>query len=129
MECAVSKPDHAWLAASGKLLKLFYDNDQKFMLSKKLVIVSSGSSIMKETETWCQKVERRITRYLSIVAHKTGTSDTNEEGITAATNDIGVVFSAKRKTFFYQRNPCIAVIQRKIQQPTKKTLIADIRQR
>jgi len=28
----------------------------------------------------------------TVVAHKTGTSDTNEKGITAATNDVGIIF-------------------------------------
>lgn len=35
----------------------------------------------------------------TIVAHKTGTSDTNEDGITAATNDIGIISLPNGKHF------------------------------
>jgi beta-lactamase class A len=34
-----------------------------------------------------------------VVAHKTGTSDTNQQGITAAVNDIGIVTLPDGKHF------------------------------
>ena len=35
----------------------------------------------------------------TLVAHKTGTSDTNEQGVTAAVNDIGIVTLPNGKHF------------------------------
>ena len=46
--------------------------------------------ILTETETGKNRIKGQLPSG-TIVAHKTGTSGTNSEGITAATNDIGIV--------------------------------------
>ena len=46
---------------------------------------------MKETETGKDRIKGLLPKG-TIVAHKTGWSGTNKEGITAAVNDIGIVF-------------------------------------
>lgn len=46
--------------------------------------------MMESTTTGPKRMRGLIPRE-AIVAHKTGTSDTNEKGITAATNDVGVI--------------------------------------
>lgn len=67
------------------LLKMFYE---KKILSKK------NTDFLKELMTATSTGEARIKGQLpsgTVVAHKTGTSDTNREGLTLAVNDIGVV--------------------------------------
>lgn len=46
--------------------------------------------VMKETTTGVNRIRGRLPKE-TIVAHKTGTSGTNEEGVSAAVNDIGIV--------------------------------------
>lgn len=46
--------------------------------------------VMKETTTGVNRIRGRLPKE-TIVAHKTGTSGTNEEGVSAAVNDMGIV--------------------------------------
>ncbi|SHN02989.1 class A beta-lactamase, subclass A2 [Chitinophaga sp. CF418] len=46
--------------------------------------------IMKETTTGPGRMRGLLPKE-AVVAHKTGTSDTNTDGVTAATNDVGIV--------------------------------------
>jgi beta-lactamase class A len=72
-------------AAMLKLLHSFYKGR---LLSK-----SSNAFLMKimtETETGPRRIKGGLPPGTT-VAHKTGTSDTNEDGLTAATNDVGIV--------------------------------------
>jgi beta-lactamase class A len=72
-------------AAMLQLLQIFYD----------------GNALSKESNAFLMKVmtegvnpTNRIMGMLpeqTVVAHKTGTSNTNKEGLTAATNDVGIV--------------------------------------
>lgn len=71
--------------AMAQLLQLFYGGK---ILSKK----STGYLMQLMTES--QNSANRLKGMLpenTIVAHKTGTSNTNKKGITAATNDVGIV--------------------------------------
>lgn len=47
-------------------------------------------NVMVQTTTGAARIKGRLPEG-TIVAHKTGTSDTNKEGITGAVNDIGIV--------------------------------------
>ena len=58
----------------------------------------------------------------TIVAHKTGTSDTNKEGITAAVNDIGIVTLPNGKHFAI----CVFVSNSKESETVNDKIIADI---
>jgi len=46
--------------------------------------------MMVETPTGKKRIKGQLPEG-TVVAHKTGTSDTNQQGITAAVNDIGIV--------------------------------------
>jgi beta-lactamase class A len=79
--------------ASISLLKDFY--------SKKILTKKSSNflwKIMTETSTGTNRIKSQLPKG-TLVAHKTGTSDTNIEGITAAINDIGIVTLPNGKHF------------------------------
>jgi beta-lactamase class A len=67
------------------LLKMFYD---KKLLSQKSTELLW--TMMVETPTGKKRIKGQLPEG-TVVAHKTGTSDTNQQGITAAVNDIGIV--------------------------------------
>lgn len=71
-------------AAMGQLLKLFYTGKILSDANTKLLL-----KIM--TESTSPKRIQGLLPANAITAHKTGTSNTNEAGITAATNDVGIV--------------------------------------
>lgn len=80
-------------AAMVDLLKKFY--------AGKIVSLTSTEFLKKmmvETSTRPQRLKGLLPAG-TIVAHKTGTSDTNEKGITAATNDVGIVTLPNGKHF------------------------------
>jgi beta-lactamase class A len=71
--------------AAIKLLKLFFD--------KKVLSKTSSDFLMKimiETSTGLKRIKGQLPSETQ-VAHKTGSSGANEQGTTAATNDIGIV--------------------------------------
>ncbi len=47
-------------------------------------------NVLTETSTGINRIVKLLPQG-TIVAHKTGSSDTNKEGITAATNDVGII--------------------------------------
>ena len=53
---------------------------------------------MLETTSGKNRIKGQLPRG-TLVAHKTGTSDTNEKGVTAAINDIGIVTLPNGKHF------------------------------
>ncbi|HEY4063911.1 MAG TPA: class A beta-lactamase, subclass A2 [Puia sp.] len=71
--------------AMGRLLQLFFSGR---ILSK----ASTGllMQLMTETTTGPGRI-RELLPAGTVVAHKTGTSNTNKAGMTAATNDVGVI--------------------------------------
>lgn len=79
--------------AATQLLKFFYT---KNILTKKST--DFLKKIMTETSTGNDRIRGQLPKETS-VAHKTGTSDTNEEGLTIATNDVGVVTLPNGKHF------------------------------
>jgi len=58
----------------------------------------------------------------SVVAHKTGHSGTNEKGVTAAINDIGIVFMPNGKYFYLS----VFVSNSSEDEETNQKIIADI---
>ena len=58
----------------------------------------------------------------TIVAHKTGTSGANKDGLTAAVNDIGIVFLSGGRYFFIS----VFVTDSKEDSATNEKIIADI---
>jgi beta-lactamase class A len=82
--------------AAVQTLRLFYEN--------KNGLLSSSSynffwQTMKETSTGVKRLKGLLPEG-TVVAHKTGSSGSNEFGLTAATNDWGVVFLPNGHYFF-----------------------------
>ena len=78
-----------------------------------------GSSVcfIKKTQ-----VKRTIAEGNHCVAHKTGSSGANKAGLTAAVNDIGMVFLPNGKHFFIS----VFVTNSKEDAGTNEKIIADI---
>ena len=68
-----------------ELLKIFYEEK---ILSRKSFDFLWG--VMTETKTGQNRIKGQLPQGTE-VAHKTGTSDTNKEGITASVNDVGII--------------------------------------
>ena len=103
-------------AAATELLKLFYKGK---ILSKKSF--SFLWKIMSETSTGKERIKGQLPDK-TLVAHKTGTSDTNGQGVTAAINDIGIVTLPNGRHFAVS----IFVSNSKENNQTNEKIIADI---
>jgi beta-lactamase class A len=68
------------------LLRLFLDHEVLTPPSKELLL-----QFLRATSTGRNRIKGLLPPG-TVVAHKTGTSNTNEDGVTAATNDIGIIF-------------------------------------
>jgi beta-lactamase class A len=102
--------------AATQLLKIFYT---KNILTKKSE--DFLKKIMTETSTGNDRIKGQLPKEIS-VAHKTGTSDTNEEGLTIATNDIGIVTLPDGKHFAIS----VFVSNSKESNDTNAKIISDI---
>ncbi len=78
-------------------------------------------NIMAATTTGTGRIKGQLPPG-TIVAHKTGTSDTNKEGITAAVNDIGIVTLPNGNHFAI----CVFVSNSKESETVNDKIIADI---
>jgi len=104
--------------AANETLAKFFRND-KMLLSKKSYDLIW--SIMKETETGTNRIKGQLPKG-TIVAHKTGSSGTNKEGLTAAVNDIGIVFLPNGRYFYIS----IFITNSTESADTNEKIIADI---
>lgn len=77
--------------------------------------------IMIETSTCPQRIKGQLPQNV-VVAHKTGTSDTNKEGVTAAINDIGIIKLPNGNSFAI----CVFVSNSSETMETNEKIIADI---
>lgn len=102
--------------ASTSLLKLFYE---RRILSKKSY--EYLWKIMSETSIGKDRIKGQLPKG-TIVAHKTGTSDTNEQGVTASINDIGIVILPNGKYFATS----VFVSNSKENNTTNEKMISDI---
>ena len=82
-------------AANGVLVK-FYKNKSNLLSAKSYNFIWQ---IMKATNTGKYRLKDKLPGNI-IIAHKTGTSGTNKLGITAAVNDIGIVFLPNNHYYF-----------------------------
>lgn len=82
--------------ASNEVLEKFYYNKTKLLSQKSYHFIWK---IMKETKTGKGRIKGQLP-INTVVAHKTGSSGTNKEGLTAAVNDIGIVFLPNGHHFF-----------------------------
>ena len=104
--------------AANELLAAFYDNKKKLLSKKSYDFIWK---IMRETETGKNRLKGNLPKN-TIVAHKTGTSGANKEGLTAAVNDIGIVFLPNGKHFFIS----VFVTNSTESAETNEKIIADI---
>jgi beta-lactamase class A len=78
-------------------------------------------SVMAETITGAERIKGQLPAG-TVVVHKTGTSDTNKEGVTAAVNDIGIVTLPNGNHFAI----CVFVSDSKEDEPVNDKIIADV---
>lgn len=74
--------------AANEILASFYYNKKKLLSKKSYNFIWK---VMKETETGKRRLKGELPES-TIVAHKTGSSGANKEGLTAVVNDIGIIF-------------------------------------
>lgn len=104
--------------AANETLRKFYLNRKKLLSKKSYDFIWK---VMRETETGAKRLKGQLPKG-TIVAHKTGSSGTNKEGITAAVNDIGIVFLPDGRYFFIS----VFVSNSRENGETNEKIIADI---
>lgn len=104
--------------AANETLAKFYFNENQLFSQKSYDFIWK---VMKETKTGENRIKGLLPKG-TIIAHKTGSSGTNNEGLTAAVNDIGIVFLPNGQHFFIS----VFVTNSKEDAETNEKLIADI---
>lgn len=104
--------------AANEVLSSFYDNRKKLLSKDSYDFIWK---IMKETVTGKNRLKGQLPKE-TVVAHKTGSSGANKEGLTAAVNDIGIVFLPNGQHFFIS----VFVTNSKEDAETNEKMIADI---
>ena len=104
--------------AANQTLASFYDNKQKLLSKKSYDFIWK---LMKNTQTGPKRLKGQLPKN-TVVAQKTGTSGANKEGLTAAANDIGIVFLPNGTHFFIS----IFVSNSTENADTNEKIIADI---
>ena len=104
--------------AANETLAKFYNNKKRLLSQKSYDFIWKT---MRETETGVNRLKGQLPKG-TIVAHKTGSSGANKDGLTAAVNDIGIIFMPNGKYFFIS----IFVTDSKENADTNEKIIADI---
>ncbi|WP_428659285.1 class A beta-lactamase, subclass A2 [Runella sp.] len=104
--------------AANEVLTSFYYNRKKLLSTKSHSFIWD---VMKKTETGKDRLKGQLPKN-TVVAHKTGSSGVNKEGLTAAVNDIGIVFLPNGQHFFIS----VFVTASKENAATNEKIIADI---
>jgi beta-lactamase class A/beta-lactamase class A VEB len=104
--------------AANQVLSAFYTNDKKLLSTKSHDFIWN---VMKKTETGKDRLKGQLPKG-TVVAHKTGWSGMNKAGITAATNNIGIVFLPNGQHFYIS----VFVANSKEDMKTNEKIIADI---
>jgi beta-lactamase class A/beta-lactamase class A VEB len=103
---------------ASQILASFYNNDEKILSTEPYDFIWT---MMKQTETGKNRLKGQLPEG-TVVAHKTGWSGTNKAGITAAVNDIGVVFLPNGRHYFIS----VFVTDSKEDIATNEKIIADV---
>lgn len=104
---------------ANKILQTFYENKSNQLSQKSYDFIWN---VMKETETGKDRLKGQLPKG-TLVAHKTGWSGINKEtGISAAVNDIGVVFLPNRNHFYIS----VFITDSKEDTETNERIIAEI---
>ena len=104
--------------AANDLLAAYYFNSRKLLSSKSHDFLWS---VMKGTKTGKNRLRSQLPAE-TVLAHKTGSSGTNAEGLTAAVNDIGVLFLPSGSPVFIS----VFVTNSTESEATNEKIIADI---
>lgn len=104
--------------AANEVLSKFYYNKTKLLSKKSYNFLWK---ILKETETGKARLKGQLPKN-TIVAHKTGTSGANKEGLTEAVNDIGIIFLPNGQHYFLS----IFVTKSNENNETNEKIISDI---
>lgn len=105
--------------AANQVLASFYSNSQKLLSQESHDFIWK---IMRETSTGLDQLKGKLPEG-TVVAHKTGWSGRNKTtGITAAVNDVGVVFLPTGQHFFIS----VFITDSKDDKTTDAKIIADI---
>lgn len=104
--------------AANEVLSKFYQNSPKLLSKKSYDFIWKT---MKGTQTGKDRIKGQLPKSTT-VAHKTGTSGANEAGLTAAVNDIGVVFLPNGQYYFIS----IFVTNSRENNQTNEKMISDI---
>ena len=104
--------------AANEILASFYYNKKQLLSQKSYNYIWK---VMKETKTGEKRLKAQLPKN-TIIAHKTGTSGANNDGITAAVNDIGIVFLPNGQYYFIS----IFVTNSTENTDTNEKIIADI---
>ena len=104
--------------AANEVLAAFYYNKKKLLSKKSYEFIWK---IMKETATGNNRLKGQLPKQ-TIVAHKTGSSGANKDGLTAAVNDIGIIFLPNGEHYFIS----VFVTNSKEDADTNEKIIADI---
>ena len=103
--------------AANEVLETFYNNKAKLLSEKSYDFLWKT---MKATETGADRLKGMLPKG-TVVAHKTGTSGT-KDGVTAAVNDIGIVFLPNGQYYFIS----VFVTNSKEDEAANDKIIADI---
>jgi beta-lactamase class A/beta-lactamase class A VEB len=103
---------------ANRILAAFHAHDQKFLSKQSYDFVWK---VMKQTETGKDRLKGQLPKG-TVVAHKTGWSGMNKAGVTAATNNIGVVYLPQGKHFYIS----VFVANSTESPATNEKIIADI---
>lgn len=104
--------------AANKILELFYNNKNNELSEESYRFFWKT---MEATITGKNRLKGNLPEG-TIVAHKTGSSGTSDEGITAATNDMGVIHLPNGEHFIIS----VLVTQSKESDETNERIIAEI---
>ena len=104
--------------ASNEVLSTFYYNKKKLLSQKSYDFIWKT---MKETATGKGRLKGQLPKQ-TIVAHKTGSSGANKEGLIEAVNDIGIIFLPNGQHYFISA----FVTNSKEDADTNEKIIADI---
>lgn len=104
--------------AANEVLAAFYYNKKKQLSKQSHDFIWDT---MKASQTGPNRLRGLLPKQ-TVIAHKTGSSGTNKQGITAAVNDIGIVFLPNGQPFFVS----VFVTASKENAATNEKIIADI---
>ena len=82
--------------AANQVLKLFFDNTDNLLSTESYNFLLD---VLKGTQTGQKSIRGMIPKE-TVIAHKTGHSGKNKEGLTGALNDIGIVFLPEEGYFY-----------------------------